>query len=303
MSFPATGLYVLIASPSDTREIRAVARRAIEEWNELNAEPYGVVLVPLMWETTATPELGDRPQGIINRQLVSQADVLVGIFWTRLGSATGVAESGTVEEIEHFMATKQPVLLYFSKEPVVPGTIDVEQFARLNTFKTKLRSAGLTGDYESATDFGNKLQNDLTRTIRRLIEHGFVATAEHRAAAGTPGQVTTESVVHQYKRRLRDIVTRYEAEWKTLTDGLNVDSARRLMARLAQELSELVRALSADLDVDGREPYTSLVVAMQLASQLSRHRFYMDGGVSWNDFVTGVQRVFDNLTAIIGLDW
>jgi hypothetical protein len=34
----------------------------------------------LGWEVNAVPELGGRPQGIINKQLLEDADILIGIF-------------------------------------------------------------------------------------------------------------------------------------------------------------------------------------------------------------------------------
>ncbi len=58
---------------------------------------------------------GDRPQGIINNQVVRNCDMLIGAFWTRLGSPTGVEESGTVEEIKWFLKQQKPVMLYYSK--------------------------------------------------------------------------------------------------------------------------------------------------------------------------------------------
>ncbi len=47
--------------------------------------------------------MGDRPQGIINEQLVNNCDIFIGIFWGRLGTRTGKTESGSVEEIEKFI--------------------------------------------------------------------------------------------------------------------------------------------------------------------------------------------------------
>lgn len=52
------------------------------------------MLLPVKWETHAIPQSGIRPQEAINRQLVNQCDVLLGMFWTKLGTSTGVAESG-----------------------------------------------------------------------------------------------------------------------------------------------------------------------------------------------------------------
>jgi hypothetical protein len=89
----------------------------------------GVLLQPLMWERDATPEAG-APQAVINRQLVDKADILIGLFWTRLGTPTTEAESGTVEEIERMIAADKPVLLYFSRLPVVPESIDVGEYSR-----------------------------------------------------------------------------------------------------------------------------------------------------------------------------
>ena len=46
--------------------------------------------------------------------MVEHSDILVGIFWTRFGSPTGIEGSGTVEEIKQFMQFGRPTLLYFS---------------------------------------------------------------------------------------------------------------------------------------------------------------------------------------------
>lgn len=71
--------------------------------------------------------MGDRPQAIINKQLLEQSDLLVAVFWTRLGSPTGATNSGTVEEIEEHLAAKKPTMLYFSSAPVRPDSVDNEQ--------------------------------------------------------------------------------------------------------------------------------------------------------------------------------
>src|ERR1700757_774845 len=100
MSFKAETYLVLIASPSDLPEERQAATEAINEWNAQHAAAESVVLLPVKWETHATPESGVRPQDAINRQLVKDCDMLIGLFWTKIGTSTGVAESGTVEEVD-----------------------------------------------------------------------------------------------------------------------------------------------------------------------------------------------------------
>ncbi len=91
----------------------------------------GVVLQPVMWETHSTPAMGDRPQGLINNQVVRGCDMLIGAFWTRIGSHTGLEESGTIEEIKWFLNNKKPVMLYFSKSPIDPYSVDLEQMKKL----------------------------------------------------------------------------------------------------------------------------------------------------------------------------
>ncbi len=89
------------------------------------------VLMPIGWETHSVPDTGDRPQAIINGQLLKGADLLVVMFWTRIGSPTGVAQSGTVEEIEEHIRTGKPAMIYFSSAPVRPDSIDNDQYAAL----------------------------------------------------------------------------------------------------------------------------------------------------------------------------
>ena len=114
---------VLIASPSDMAEERHAASEAIYEWNAQHAETESAVLLPVKWESHTYPQAGVRPQEEINRQIVRDSDIVVGMFWTKLGTNTGVAESGAVEEINQFVATGKPALLYFSSRPIDPNKI------------------------------------------------------------------------------------------------------------------------------------------------------------------------------------
>ena len=125
MSFTATTYRVLIASPSDMTEEREAATMAINDWNVQHAAAEGIVLLPVKWETHARPESGVRPQGAINAQIVQTCDILIGMFWTKLGTDRGVAESGTVEEINQFVEQQKPALLYFSDRPTAPSGIDL----------------------------------------------------------------------------------------------------------------------------------------------------------------------------------
>lgn len=170
MAFASQNLEVLIASPSDLSEERQAAKQAISDWNDLHAKAEGVTLHAVMWETHAVPEAGIRPQEAINKQLVKDADILIGLFWTKLGTNTGVAESGTVEEVDQIVAAGKPAMLYFSTRPVDPTKIDLTQLERLTEFRAKTYQTALTGTFDSPQALRTTLAAHLTRRVRMMKE-------------------------------------------------------------------------------------------------------------------------------------
>jgi hypothetical protein len=165
--FSANVLKVMIASPSDVPNERRIAREVVHEWNVIHSEERATVLIPVAWETHASPLMGDRPQEVINDQLLRSSDLLVAIFWTRLGTPTGKADSGTVEEVESNIEAGKPTLLYFSSVPVRLDSVDEEQYRALLEFKESCRVRGLFEEYESIAEFKEKLSRQLAQTIIR----------------------------------------------------------------------------------------------------------------------------------------
>lgn len=168
MSFNAQTFRVLIASPSDLTEERQAVTDAINEWNAEHAAAEGVVLLPVRWETHARPTTNVRPQQAINDQLVTNSDILIGMFWTRFGTDTGVAESGTVEEIDQFVARAKPAMLYFSRRPIDPTKIDLDQHQKLTAFKIETYKTALVGDFTTVDGLRQTVLRDLTRQVRDI---------------------------------------------------------------------------------------------------------------------------------------
>src|SRR4051812_24831573 len=167
MSFKAETYRVLIASPSDLEEERHAATDAINAWNAQHAHAEKAVLLPVKWETHATPQAGIRPQAAINEQLVDPSDILVGMFWTKLGTDTGVAESGTVEEIDRFVEAGKSALLYFSSRPIDPNRLDLKQHKKLRQFKAATYKTALVGGFSSIAELRLALTRDLTAQVRK----------------------------------------------------------------------------------------------------------------------------------------
>lgn len=153
MPYTATVYKVFIASPGDLNEERNIARQVVLDWNNIHAESRQIVLFPIGWEHNAHPAMGDRPQAIINQQLLDSADILVGLFWTRVGTPTGTSISGSVEEIERHIGAGKDTLLYFSRRPIEPGLIDRDQFEAVQQLKVDYQSRGLTHDFNSSEQF------------------------------------------------------------------------------------------------------------------------------------------------------
>lgn len=165
MVFQANVVRVMIASPGDVLSERKIARVVVHEWNTINAVDRKTVLVPIGWETDSVPAIGDRPQAIINKQLLKDADLLVAIFWTRLGTHTGAAASGTVEEIEEHVSASKPMMLYFSSVPVRPESVDAQQYERLQEFKDSIKNRALVETFDSPAEFEGKLRRQLALKI------------------------------------------------------------------------------------------------------------------------------------------
>ena len=168
MAYDCRVYRILIASPSDVENEREIAVRVIEEWNDLHSYSRKVALLPLRWETHTAPEYGTRPQEIINRAIVDDCDLLVGIFWTRIGSPTGIGDSGTTEEIERVGNAGKPIMLYFSSVEIDPERINPAQIEKLRQFKEKIYPKGLVERYKKTFDFRDKFARQLELKIRDL---------------------------------------------------------------------------------------------------------------------------------------
>jgi|HubBroStandDraft_2_1064218.scaffolds.fasta_scaffold17396_3 hypothetical protein len=174
----ATILNVLISSPSDVPAERDAVESAIHEWNANHHLETGTILLPVRWETYSYPASGDRPQAILNKQIVDSGHLLIGIFGNRLGTPTGKAQSGTIEEIDEFRKTGRYVALYFSGAPV-PRDVDRNQFEALERYKKQREQDTLYSTFNSA----DELRQLVTRHLPKIVPEVYKTV---RVGARTP---------------------------------------------------------------------------------------------------------------------
>jgi hypothetical protein len=174
--FTAIGINVMIASPSDVAQERQVARDLIHEWNDTNAQDQRIVLLPMGWESHSSPKMGDRPQAIINSQVLNQCDLLVAIFWTRLGTSTGEFASGTVEEITKHVADGKTAMVYFSNAQIAPDRFNHVQYEAVKAFREQCKAQGLFHEFSSPAQFRDDFRRHLALTIQREFSQNGLAS-------------------------------------------------------------------------------------------------------------------------------
>lgn len=151
MPYSTISYQLLVSAPGDLPEedIRAVFD-AVARWNVLYGKPQGATVVPTHWSHHSAAEHGTRPQESLNKQLVEGADILVALFWHRLGSPTGEAESGSVEEIEEATARGAHVGVLRCTRAIPASDLDADQASRLKAFLEEIRPKSLILEYEDA---------------------------------------------------------------------------------------------------------------------------------------------------------
>jgi len=292
---PERGLIfrILVASPSDCIQERKAIPEIIYSWNAANSLRNAAILEPVLWETHATPAMGDRPQAIINKQLVKQCDLLIGVFWTRLGTNTGVAESGTAEEIEEFRKDGKPVLLYFSSVPVIPDSIDQDQYKKLVAYKKDLQDQGIVFSYDSVAAFRELLQRHLASTVGDLL------AALGKSSAIAPAEEESDKInaIRMFKSQFESFLRRFEADWTAERDAEphGIDDGKYI---LRDALSEVLSFKSQIVKDDGQGVADILQNNLMRLKELGRHELYLDGGVSYREFWAKGDEVLENLKKI-----
>jgi hypothetical protein len=256
--YSTTAYQLLLSAPRDLPEedIRA-AFDAVARWNVLYGRQQNATVVPTHWSHHSAAEHGTRPQESLNKQLVEDADVLIALFWHRLGSPTGEAESGTVEEIEEASAHGAYVGVLRCSRAIPPGDFDTDQASRLDAFLDEIRRNSLILEYEGAVALRERVDTILTTAVTALrtraeaqaeatAEPGEDATERATPSRGTevwPRVERSEAVRTDSKGRVKT-----ENRWQLVLSNTGDEPARRVRYRLEGESPD------DDLPLQGDDP-------------------------------------------------
>lgn len=187
MSYFAEVLRVLIASPSDVQRERDQIERAIFNWNTVYSEDTQIVLLPTRWENVPPSYRGDDPQQILNDGIVKKADILIGVFWTKIGSPTANYTSGTLEEISQFIQQGKEVMIYFVDREHSIDNLDLEQIKKLREFKKDYQGKGIYNTFD----------------ISKVVEHLYTKVMDYKMGKSNK---ETESGENQELRPLEGLI-------------------------------------------------------------------------------------------------
>lgn len=195
-----TSITILIASPSDVAEERKLAAEVIREWNRSNAVTHGIKLEERLWELHSWPSSGTRTQAILNEQLkiVDECEFAIAIFWSRIGTYTGVELGGAVEEVKLLMDAGKEVMFYFCKRHF-PYESDPDQQKAVKQFKKSLETVARIEDYVELKDFRIKLAGQLHLKMTDRLKNGHVG-----APVQTVKLIDNHLLLHLYQQTLKN---------------------------------------------------------------------------------------------------
>ena len=234
----STVLQVFVASPSDVAEERTTLDAVIAELNRTWAGSLRISFDVWKWETHARPGFSADAQAVINAQVPDDYDVFIGILWARLGTPTGRAISGTVEEFERayarFKATGSvpEIMMYFKDAPLAPSKIDSDQFAALQTFRNSLpEKGGFYSTFEDQARFEASLRTHLTAIAQKFV--GIANSENPPPLRSDPRDVL--AIVDEDENGLLDYIDIYSTRAQDMNAALDVIT--EATGRVGEQLS------------------------------------------------------------------
>lgn len=159
--FTANVLRMMIASPGDVSDERRIVGEEVNRWNDAHGSTRKLILQLLHWGTHGSAQPGSPPQEIVSRELLDEADILIGIFGARMGSETAPYVSSTVEEIKRHITAGKTARVYFSDIPIHSRILEAVQYEPFQEFKDALRHGGLYATYSRMEDLRDSLRQHL----------------------------------------------------------------------------------------------------------------------------------------------
>lgn len=167
------------------------------------------------WETHTYPDFGEDAQAVINEQVSQDYDVFVAIIWSVLGTPTGRALSGTVEEFQLAKdrhdsdPSSVKIMIYFKDAPLQPSQLDPEQLQLVKQFRSSLGEEGaLYRQFVHVDEFESLVRRHLEQYAQDWRRRDEKATIQHsetgQLVATSADDSAVSSVNVQDEKALRE---------------------------------------------------------------------------------------------------
>lgn len=185
MAYQTLTLQMLISAPSDIpfSDLEAI-KKTVSQWNLNYGRTFGLTVLPVSWTEHAVTAFGDRPQAMLNDQIVNDADFAIALFCDRLGTPTGTSASGTDEEIRVLVSEGKTVGVLVNTTPRPPlDSQDLAERQRLTDYLSDLKESALVFSYADEAQLISHLNNFLSRATGRFQQAIGVAKEEAEVGA------------------------------------------------------------------------------------------------------------------------
>ena len=255
---------LLISCPGDVRDEVTLIEAAVDEFNELYADPLGITIKTRHWSKSSYAQSGGKPQALLNEQFVNKCDAAVAIFWTKFGSPTDEYGSGTEEEIEIMLQSGKQVFMYFSDKPISPSQMNDEGYKKIQAFREKYKDRGIYFTYSSDDEFKKLFFAHLSRhflsdnklkeiTADRVSELKLMGIDENsklsEEASVYPFRLNTQTSMHQFLDTIRSMYQEIA--------GMNVGKRTTIN-------NAFLSGFTSPVDIDDEERKFIITVAEQL---------------------------------------
>jgi hypothetical protein len=306
MAFLANALRVMIASAGDVTGEQDIVTGEIYRWNEAHSISRKLILLPMRWENSGAAQNSAPSQAAINWQTLEQADIIIGIFGTRIETVPVAYIGTTVEEIKRHIGVGKTATVYFYDAPLQLSQIDAAQYQALRTFREECRAGGFSATYNNLDAFKASFRQHLSVELnqpryRWLPEPArpqqgaeLPLTAQARrvllTAARAQGVISTipaagGEVIHVGGERVSDGTARTTAILKEVFQDLHTRGlieptgskqgnyrvtapGYRAADRLVEEDEEKKKQLESEQKIAGKQEATTLRVASSQSTRL-----------------------------------
>lgn len=169
---PRVGVTVydlLLSCPGDVVDLKDTISACVKSFNSSIGDANNIRIELKHWSTDSFSQSGDKPQNILNKQFINDCDLCVALLGTRFGTPTENYDSGTEEEIEKMLEQNKQVFLYFVERSVDPSKIELEQYKKVQEFRSKYIDKGVYTVVKNAEELRAEFQNALSLYFIKLV--------------------------------------------------------------------------------------------------------------------------------------